>query len=109
MKSIQVITDSTYFTVFDRDEEDVSNYSRKLTNILDSQKVVILHTSEQSVILRPNKIVSIIVSEVPEQDLNQIGVQQAQEISNINPTENPEQNIETKSSSVEEDVITDMD
>ncbi len=110
MKSIQVITDSTYFTVFDKDPEELQNYTRNISNILDSQKVVILHTTEHSVIIRPNKIVSVIVSEVSDDEPVITTPQNHSQTESIDPTENTEQNIETKSTStVEEDVITDMD
>jgi hypothetical protein len=107
MKSIQIITDSTYFTIFDRDLEDLQAYTRNLSSVLESSKVVILHTSEQSVILRPNKITSIIISEVQEDE--QIQSKPTIEIQQIDPPKNPEQNIEIKSNVIEEDVITDMD
>jgi hypothetical protein len=109
MKSIQVITDSTYFTVFDKDSEELRNYTRNLSNVLESQKVVLLHTTEHSVIIRPSKVLGIIVSEVSDDDSISIAPQPSNKTESFNPSENTEQNIETKRELIEEDTITDMD
>jgi hypothetical protein len=109
MKSIQVITDSTYFTVYDKDSEEIQNYTRSLSNILESQKVVILHTTEHSVIIRPSKVTAVIVSDVSDDEPIVIVPQPTTKIEQHNPLENPEQNSETKRKPIEEDVITDMD
>lgn len=109
MKSIQVITDTTYFTLYDREPEELKNYTRSLSEILQSQNVILLHTTEHSVIIRPSKIVGVIVSEVSDDEPIVVLPQNVPENEQHNPIENPEQNIETKPESIEEDVITDMD
>jgi len=109
MKSIQVITDSTYFILYDKDSEEIKNYTRSLSNILESQKVVILHTTEHSVIIRPSKVLGVIVSEVSDDEPISIIPQPTARLEQHNPIENPEQNSETTRTPIEEDIITDMD
>ncbi len=47
----------------DVDASKIEEYSRTLANLLETGNVSILHTSMSSVIIRPNKISSILVSE----------------------------------------------
>jgi len=70
MKIIQVnFENSTPVIVQDNDESLIAEYSKNLSNILDNTNISILHTSEGSLIIRPDRVVSIFISNVnqPEQ------------------------------------------
>lgn len=47
----------------DENDEDINEYSLKLSNLLSVGNVVVLETTSSNTIIRPNKIVSIIVIE----------------------------------------------
>lgn len=47
----------------DENDEDLNEYSIKLSNLLSVENVVVLETTASNTILRPSKIVSIIVNE----------------------------------------------
>ena len=50
-------------TIEDENDEDLNEYSLKLSNLLSVGNVVVLETTTANVILRPNKITSIVVWE----------------------------------------------
>jgi len=50
-------------SVKDQDDSDLLNYSKKLSDLLQSNNVTILHTSESSVIVRPSKVQAVLVDE----------------------------------------------
>ena len=50
-------------SVKDQDDSDLLNYSKKLSDLLQSNNVTILHTSESSVIVRPSKVQAVLVNE----------------------------------------------
>lgn len=45
------------------DNRDIEEYQKELTNIMKSGQIVLLKASSKSVLLRPNKLISIIVEE----------------------------------------------
>lgn len=47
----------------DSDDSDLSSYMKKLSSVLELGNISILHTTSASIVLRPNKVVSILVSE----------------------------------------------
>lgn len=47
----------------DSDDSDLSSYMKKLSSVLELGNISILHATSASVVLRPNKVVSILVSE----------------------------------------------
>lgn len=65
MKKIMVFQENVdKIELFDSDESSLSNYVQKLSSLLKLSDISILHTSSGSAILRPSKIVSLLVSEV---------------------------------------------
>lgn len=47
----------------DSDDSDLSSYIKKLSSVLELGNISILHTTSASVVLRPSKVMSILVSE----------------------------------------------
>jgi len=65
MKKITIFQDhTTPLTIEDVDNTSIGEYSRKISNLLQNNNVSILFASSCSVVLRPNKISSIVVEEV---------------------------------------------
>lgn len=65
MKEITIFQDhTTPLTIKDVDDTSIEEYSRRISNLLQNNNVSILYTSSCSIVLRPNKISSIVVSEV---------------------------------------------
>lgn len=64
MKKITIFQEhTTPLVVNDRDNSEVEDYSKRISALLENNNISILHTSSCSVVLRPNKISSIVVSE----------------------------------------------
>ena len=55
--------------LFDNDDTQLNEYTRKLTSSLRSTNVVILETSENTLILRPHKVDAIEVVENVDEDV----------------------------------------
>ena len=81
-------------SVKDQDDSDLLSYSKKLSDLLQSNNVTILHTSESSVIVRPSKVQAILVNE-EEQESETEEIQQSEIQEN---TEEPQES---------EDIISD--
>lgn len=65
MKRIVVIQENVErIELFDLDETDIDEYAQKLSSLLELSNASILHTSSASIILRPSKVVSLLVSEI---------------------------------------------
>ncbi len=65
MKKIMVFQENVdKIELLDSDESSLSDYVQKLSSLLKLSDISILHTSSGSVILRPSKVVSFLVSEV---------------------------------------------
>lgn len=47
----------------DDDDRDIGTYIKELTSVVNLDNISILHLSNSSVILKPSKILSIVVSE----------------------------------------------
>lgn len=63
-KIIRIIQENVEpLLIEDENEEDLTEYSAKLANLLSVGNVVVLETSTSNTILRPNKIVSIVVNQ----------------------------------------------
>ena len=75
------LTNGECISIKDQDNLDLSNYSKKLSDLLQSNNVTILHTSESSVIVRPSKVQAILVNE--EKQKNEIEEIQHLEIQEI--------------------------
>jgi len=65
MKKVEVFQENVDKIVFfDLDDSDISDYVKSLSSLLELSKVSVLHTTSASIILRPSKVVSLLVSEV---------------------------------------------
>jgi hypothetical protein len=63
-KIIKILQSNTEpLVIEDENEEDLNEYSAKVSKVLSVGNVVILETSSSNVILRPSKIDAIIVTE----------------------------------------------
>ena len=62
------MVDSENVTVLDDDDKDLQEYTKELSSLLKSGNVTILETTTGSLILRPNKITSILVKEMDKED-----------------------------------------
>lgn len=68
MKQIVIYQEnSSPILIEDEDDAKIEEYSKKLVTLLESNNVSILHTSKSSVIIRPNKISSIVINELKTQ------------------------------------------
>lgn len=95
MKRITIYqTNSMPLTIDDNDNSTLENFSRKLSKLLESSNVSILHTSTGSIVIRPDKISSIYISEIVDDSMEMKIRQQ--------PVEE-----ETKKIEENEDIITD--
>jgi hypothetical protein len=65
-KQITIIQENASpLVVDDSDDRHIKEYTKELSTLLESNNVSIVETSSCSVIIRPNKIASIIVREFP--------------------------------------------
>jgi hypothetical protein len=65
MKQIIIYQENTSPIIIEDDDlSKIEEFSRNLSGLLETGNVSILHTSSGSVVLRPNKISSIVVHEV---------------------------------------------
>jgi len=65
MKRITIFQEgSSAIAIDDSDEQKIEQYTKELSKLLESSNVSILHTSSSSIIIRPNKISSIVVSDM---------------------------------------------
>jgi len=72
MKKVEVFQENVDKIVFfDLDDSDISDYVKSLSSLLELSKVSVLHTTSASIILRPSKVVSLLVSEV-EKDVEEV-------------------------------------
>jgi len=80
MKRIVIMSEKTSpVEIIDENNDDLQEYTSKLSSILENNNVTILHTSTGSVILRPDKISSVLVSEFNDEDESHQFVQPAKE------------------------------
>ena len=64
MKELTIFQEyTTPLTIVDWDDSDIKEYTRNISSHLENNNVSILHASTCSVVLRPNKITSIVVME----------------------------------------------
>lgn len=72
MKKVEVFQENVgKVELFDLDDSDISDYVQSLSSLLELSKVSVLHTTSASIILRPSKVVSLLVSEV-EKDVKEV-------------------------------------
>lgn len=72
MKQIIVYQENSVpLYIEDNDGSKIEEFARTLASLLETNNVSILHTSQSSVIVRPNKISSIVINEVNIKSDNQ--------------------------------------
>jgi hypothetical protein len=65
MKVIKIFHENAEpIKIEDHDSRNLSEYTKDLSKVLEASNVTILETSSGSVIIRPSRVCSIIVSEV---------------------------------------------
>jgi len=98
MKTLKIFQENCLpIEVCDDDDKDLESYIKELTNIVELDNITILHLSNDSLILRPSKILSIVVSE-------------KENIIEVKPkSKKPKKEKIKKEDIPHEDVITDMD
>lgn len=74
MKEITIFQENIKPLIINDFEDDINldDYVKDLSHLLESSNVTILKTSAISIILRPSKINSVIVKNIPEKDNNEI-------------------------------------
>ena len=64
MKKLTIFQEYTApLEIEDWDDSDIKEYTRQISSLLENNNVSILHTSTCSIVLRPNKITSIVVAQ----------------------------------------------
>jgi hypothetical protein len=63
MKKIKIIFDGQTETLLDEDEATLEEYSKAISSLFVSGNVNIIHTTNDSLLVRPSKIVAIKVTE----------------------------------------------
>lgn len=72
MKRIVIMSEKTSpVEILDKNDDAIQEYTSELSSILENNNVTILHTSTGSVVLRPDRISSILVSEYDDADSHQ--------------------------------------
>jgi len=65
MKQITILQENlSPLVIDDKDNSDIESYVKKLSSIMSSNSVVLLHTTSCSIVVRPSKINSIVVRNV---------------------------------------------
>lgn len=72
-------------SICDQDNSEITSYTKKLSDLLHSNNITILHTSEASIIVRPSKIQAVLVSE--DNQTEQIKLENKNEIVEIEEPE----------------------
>jgi len=63
MKKIKIIFDGQTETLLDEDVSSLEEYSKALSSLFLSGSVNVIHTTSESLLIRPSKIVAIKVTE----------------------------------------------
>ena len=64
MKRIRILTEgASELILLDDSDENINEYTKKLSSIFESSNVTILETSLSSLIVRPSKLVSMEITE----------------------------------------------
>lgn len=94
MKTLKIFQENCIpIELQDNDDRDIGTYIKELTNMIELDNMSILHLSSGSLILRPGKILSVLVSENEDKE-------------EINISNKKEKSIKPKKV---EEVITDME
>ena len=72
MKKIIIYNDeSKELILIDDDDTELTAYTKQVSKIMESTKVCILETSSGNTILKPSKINSIFITELPLPEINE--------------------------------------
>jgi len=64
VKTIIINLENSYsIVVEDDDNSNIEEYIKNLTKVLESNNISIIHTTTSSIIIRPNKIISVVVND----------------------------------------------
>lgn len=97
MKRITIFQENIVpIIIEDIDDSKIDEYAKKLSRILESNNISLLHTSSESIIIRPNKISAIVIFDDKEIMEGKIEQQQFKSIEEIE-----------KQEVIKEDIITD--
>jgi hypothetical protein len=117
MKNVKIFTkNSLPIIIEDLDDEKIPEYSKQLSKILESNHVSILHTTAGSLIIRPNEITGIFITESEEPQTPEVGIEtEDKKITKkalkpnkkIAPLNIHKEHTETKADEPHEDIITD--
>ena len=102
MKTIKILQKNIGpIIILDDDTSDIKDYTKKLSNILEIGNVSILETSTSNVILRPQQIISILVSEANNNNIK-LNIGEIETIDTISDIEEIEtiQNIDDTSETI---------
>lgn len=67
MKTLTIrFSNADPIVVEDKDDKAIEEYVSELSKILESNTITILHTSSSSIIIRPNAVIAVIVSDIDE-------------------------------------------
>ena len=87
-KQITIIQDgASPIAIDDSDERELGEYTTDLSKLLESNNVSIITTTSCRVIIRPNKINSIIVREFASSDKQEMMEQKKQPVDNVKEIE----------------------
>lgn len=88
MKRITIFQENTIpIVIEDNDSSQIDEYTKKLSSILENNNISLLHTSSESIIIRPNKISAIVISD--NKEVIEKGVEQ-QKIESVEKVEEQE-------------------
>lgn len=111
MKQITILQENiSPIIIDDNDDRDIQEYINELSTIVDSNSVVLLHTSSCSLILRPSKLCSIVVKDRVSIDKTKIDEPDKQKVTKEKTINNIKQETPQQKevdSDIIEDVITD--
>lgn len=92
MKKIVIFQENvSNIELVDLDDSDLSSYMKKLSSILELGNISILHTTLTSVVLRPSKVISILISEEKSSEISEDIVDQKSEPVKSTELENEEE------------------
>lgn len=92
MKKIVIFQENvSNIELVDLDDSDLSSYIKRLSSVLELGNISILHTTSASVVLRPNKVISIWVNEEKSNKTGEDVVDQKSELVKSTELENEEE------------------
>ena len=81
MKEIKILQNGVDpIVVQDDDDMELSEYTKKISSLLEMENVAILETSSRNIIVRPHRLVSIEVSEQTKKEKEVVKVQKCSSI-----------------------------